>query len=300
MPRLALTLLGQLILSSALTAADKVPMAISIWAIDADGSNVRELGAIPGYPIINSPEVSPDGTWVAVDGWKHGEKNTAGHVLLLNVETKETRDLGPGCMPSWSADGEWLGISKYAPGGVYMRQVDSDVETCMDPTGWAIQLSSDGTKAAYVRHSSKLVVDDFASNTQREYIPDQEDPYRYIMHNCRWSPDSSRICFIGVRQSGKREVAILSIDPQNPDLTVVCDADNIDPDIAWHPHDDRITFPSQPKASQPGQIMVVNARQPADPLPFPGQPPDRSNRGMCWTADGQTLIFVSNAASPWR
>lgn len=301
MLRAVVTLASLLGSANFLPADDQPPMAMAVWALDADGANAREIGAIPGYPIINSPEVSPNGKWVAVDGWKIGQKNVDAHVLLLNVETRETRDLGPGCMPSWSADGEWVAISKYAPHGVYMRNVNTDAEQIMDGAGWAIQLSPDGGQAAYIRGGNKIVVDEFATNTQREYVPAKEDPYRYIMHNARWSPDSRRIAFLGWRTSGKKEIAILTLDSQNPELLVLCDASNVDPDIAWHPQDGRITFPGKvdKQARKPGQILTATADHPGDAMPLPGQPPDRTNRGMCWTADGKTLIFVSNAAPPW-
>jgi Tol biopolymer transport system component len=300
MRSVAWMILGLLHGDSPVAAADP-PMAMSIWAMDSDGANARELGAIPDYPIINSPEVSPDGKWVAVDGWKAGQKSTDAHVLLLNVETKETRDLGAGCMPSWSADGEWVAISKYAPRGVALRNIHSDVEHVMDSQGWAIQLSPDGGKAAYIRGGHKIVVDDFATNTQREYIPDEVDNYRWIMHNPRWSPDSKRIAFLGWRLSGKKEIAVLILDQQKPGLVVLCDASDVDPDIAWHPTDHRITFPRKPnKVDQiAGQLLMVRENQIGERELLPGQPQDRSNRGNCWTADGKTLIFVSNATPPW-
>lgn len=34
---------------------------IEIMALDADGKNLRTVASVPNYPIINSPEVSPDG-----------------------------------------------------------------------------------------------------------------------------------------------------------------------------------------------------------------------------------------------
>ena len=293
---LLMSLLGMAWSSTLPGAQPKQPMRITLWAMDANGDNARELGGFPGYPIINSPEVSPDGRTVAVDGWKHGQKYPDAHVLLFDVETQQMRDLGPGCMPSWSADGVWVGISKYHPNRICLREVDAETEHEVDQSGWAIQLSPDGGKAAYVRDSDKLVVDDFASNTQLEYTPDREDPYRYIMHNCCWSPDSRRVCFLGRRRSGRREIAILTVDGGDPELHVLCDASDIDPDIDWSPDGTKITFPRRGKAGQPGQIMVVNPHEPnQSPVPLAGQPKDRSNRGMCWTPDGQTLYFVSNS-----
>ncbi len=70
----------------------------------ADGKTVKI--AIPDYPEIYSPEISPDAKWIAVDGWKRGQSNVAAHLLIASVDTDEVRDLGIGCIPQWSADGK--------------------------------------------------------------------------------------------------------------------------------------------------------------------------------------------------
>ena len=58
------------IVAAALEAAEPSSKVTAIYAMDADGANAREVARIPDYPIINSPEVSPDGRRIAVDGWK--------------------------------------------------------------------------------------------------------------------------------------------------------------------------------------------------------------------------------------
>lgn len=81
---------------------------IEIMALDADGTNLRTVVAIPNYSIINSPEVSPDGEWIGVDGWKHGQVLTDAHLLLVHLKIGIVSDLGIGAMPTWSADGRWM------------------------------------------------------------------------------------------------------------------------------------------------------------------------------------------------
>jgi hypothetical protein len=79
--------------------------------------------AIPDYPQMYSPEISPDGKWIAVDGWKHGQNNLAAHLLVASLETDEVRDLGIGCIPHWSADSRRIAYSKYGQ-GVFIRDFE--------------------------------------------------------------------------------------------------------------------------------------------------------------------------------
>ena len=94
MLRIAGLLFGIAIASSISEAGDINVTAI--YAMDADGRNVREVTSIQDYPIINSPEISPDGKWIAVDGWKTGESLTDARVLLVNIEDRSAVDLGQG------------------------------------------------------------------------------------------------------------------------------------------------------------------------------------------------------------
>ena len=266
---------------------------IEIHAMDADGKNVRKIAALPDFPIINSPEISPDGKFVAVDGWRAGQDNTDAHLLIVNIKTGRVHDLGIGCMPSWSADGQWIAYSRYQPnGGVFLRGVDGDAEQLIDRNGWGIQWSPDGFKTAYTR-GGNIIVYDINADTRREIFPAKNVPYQTIYWNCKWSPDSTRICFKGRRQNGKEEFAIVSVVGNDPKLRVRCAGEDYNPDIGWHPDGKRVTIPRAPKPGQPGQIYEFDPDGDEAPVPVAGQPTDRHNSGMSWSKDGKTLVFVS-------
>ena len=174
-----------------------------------DGS-IKKL-SVPGYPIICSPEISPDGNWVAVDGWKYGENNVAAHLLVRNVNSDEVRDLGIGCIPHWSADGRQLAYSKYGQ-GVFIRNFEGAVnEDSIDRSGWAIHFSTDGKKLAYAKDGGNLVICDRATRKKHFVFPPGKSPYNYIEHNFCWSPDSMRICFKGYKSNGEVDVASVAI-----------------------------------------------------------------------------------------
>jgi Tol biopolymer transport system component len=275
--------------------ADEVPQGpqIEIYAMDADGKNVKKVAAVPNFPIINSPELSPDGKFVAVDGWRAGQDLTDAHLLIVNVKTGRVHDLGIGAMPTWSADGQWIAFSKYQPnGGVFLRGVDGDAEQLIDRNGWAIQWSPDGFKTAYVR-GGNIVVHDINADTRREIFPANQLVYQSIYHNCKWSPDSTRICFKGRRRDGKEEIGIVSAIGNDPKLRVRCAGQDYDPDIGWHPDGKRVTVPRRAMPGEPAQIYEFDPDDEKPPFPVPGQPKDRHNGGMGWSKDGKTLVFVS-------
>ncbi|HLJ11322.1 MAG TPA: M56 family metallopeptidase [Planctomycetaceae bacterium] len=284
----------------AAVANDQTPRGplIEIYAMNVDGTNARRVAGIPGFPIINSPEISPDGKWVAVDGWTWDQKTPDAVLLIVNLETGLVKNLGMGAMPSWSADGLWIAYSKYEPeGGVFIREVDGSAERLIDRNGWGIQWAPDGFKLAYER-GGNLIVYDLRSNEGREVFPQGTTPYQYIYWNCKWSPDSKRVCFKGRRFDKTVDIAIVSTIDAGPNLRVVCDGQDYNEDIGWHPNGSRVTIPRKVMPDRlgqihHGQIYEFDPDRDAPPKLLAGQPADRNNGGMCFSPDGKTFIFMS-------
>ena len=264
--------------------------------IRARFADVRVLAiTIPDYPNIFSPEISPDGKWVAVDGWKRGESNVSAHLLIASLETDEVRDLGIGCIPHWSADSRRIAYSKYGQ-GVFVRdfELDSEEES-IDAQGWAIDFSPDGRKAAYVLNGNNFVIRDLAKNEKRSLFTDNKTPFRYIEHNFAWSPDSQRICFKGHRAGGGLEVGIVSTTGGDPKLRVLCDAKDVASDISWLA-DQRLMFPRTPAGATRSQIHVIdpdgeNANEKPS-VRYAKQPANRNNVGVSWSRDGNTFVYL--------
>lgn len=241
---------------------------------------------VEGFEVLNSPEISPDGKWVAVDGWGQGQNFSAAHVLLIRVADGHVVDMGLGSMPTWSPDGEWLAICKTGRNpGVHLLARDGRVEL-IDREGWGIQWSPDGEFVSYTDRGQITVL--HLLDDTRTVI---QTGYSNIWHNTTWSADSSQICFKGTIQD-RDEFAILDLKTQK--IRVVCDGIKFNPDISWHPTKDIIAVPAKGQPMQRGQIFTIDLAAP-NPTPerLSGQPADRSNGGLCWSRDGKTLVFVS-------
>jgi Tol biopolymer transport system component len=286
-----------LLLALACTAqssrAQDRPRVPAIYALPSGGSKAWELASLPDYPFLCSPELSPDGTRVAVDGWREGENLQNAHLLIINLENRAVQDLGKGAMPSWSPDGTWIACSKYG-GGVFIRSVIENDEQLIDAAGWGIQWSPDGKRLAYAR-GGNLIIHELATSAQSEVFPRNKVPYDMIYWNCAWSPDSQQVCFKGRRRSdGAEELAIVTATGAAPQHRVLRRAEDINPDIAWHPDGSRIVVPKAGKPGQHGQMLMFDLTQAGAPKPLAGQPTDRHNGGMCWSRDGELLVFMSS------
>lgn len=257
----------------------------------ADGKTVKI--AIPDYPEIYSPEISPDGKWVAVDGWKRGQSNVAAHLLIASVDTDEVRDLGIGCIPHWSADGQRICYSKYGR-GVFIRNFEGDAEEeLIDRQGWAIEFSPAGKQTAYVKGGNNFVIHDIATNEKRPVFADGQSPYSYIEHNFTWSPDSKRICFKGHRPNGVLDVGIVNVTGGDPNLRVLCDAKDVSSDFAWLPDGKRLMFARRPAEATRTQIFEIDPDGDKPSVRYPKQPQDRNNICVSWSRDGKTFVYLS-------
>jgi hypothetical protein len=257
----------------------------------ADGKTVKIV--IPDYPNIYSPEISPDGKWIAVDGWKRGQSNVAAHLLIASVDTDEVRDLGIGCIPQWSVDGTKIGYSRYGR-GVFIRNFEGDAEErSIDPRGWAIEFAPDGKQTAYVLRSNNLVIHNLETNEKRLVFPEGESPYRYIEHNFKWAPDSKRICFKGHRPLGAIDVGIVNATGGDPELRILCDAKDVSSDFSWLPQGNRLMFARTPAGSPRMQIHEIDPDGNKPSFRYPKQPADRNNICVSWSRDGQTFVYLS-------
>lgn len=249
---------------------------------------------IPDYPNIFSPEISPDGKWVAVDGWKRGENNISAHLLIASLETDEVRDLGIGCIPHWSADGSRIAYSKYG-GGVFVRdfELDSEEES-IDRQGWAIDFSPDGRKFAYLINGNNFVIRDVSTDEKQLLFATDKIPFQYIEHNFAWSPDSKRICFKGHRAGGGLDVGIVNTIGGDPKLRVLCDGKDVSTDFSWLA-DKRLMFPRTLAGTTKAQIHEIDpdSEKETTSVRYAKQPADRNNIGVTWSRDGKVFVYLS-------
>jgi len=284
--------------------AEDADFAPKIYATRADGSPAWELATLKDFASASSPELSPDGTRVAFDGWKQGESLSDRRIFIVNLNDGSIEDFGRGVLPNWSADGAWLAYTKYGTDtGVYTRPVFGGFEELIDVLGSGIQWSPDGKRLAYARDSN-LIIYDLATKSKHAVFPENQPlPYQLIFWSCGWSPDSKYVCIEGVRAPVRNpvrqptpflqlnakgyELAIVMADGE-PQLKFCCSADDLAEDVAWHPGGKRIVIPKA------GQLYELNPDTDDPPRLLPGVPAGRTNVGMCWSRDGEILVFISD------
>ena len=168
-----------------------------IFVMDASGFNATQLTFDESYN--NSPSWSPDGQYLAFDGFRN--------VAVINLKSKEItypiKQELTAMAPSWSPDGQRLIVLAYTAKdhlerGLYIANVDGTNMTRLtsgydrDPN-W----SPDGNKIVFL-HSETV----FDPTSIRVINIDGSNPVdilpptkNFEIHSPKWSPDGKRIAF---------------------------------------------------------------------------------------------------------
>lgn len=266
-----------------------------LFTINADGSGLRVLFASRDFATMGSPEWSRDGQHIALDAWRSlrgGPYVT--HIMTIRADGTDARDLGPGAMPSWSPDGKRLALSQYCPfGGVWIMNADGSGRQRVDADGWGIQWSPNGEQVAYVDRgqcgSNNLCVFDVVDRVKRPLL---EEPYQRIFWGSSWSPDGKHICFKGIAPNGASQIAIVSAEGEANQPKVIFEGD-VEPTVSWTAAGKPILIAMKRETDRNIQIYQIDPSGDTPPTLLPGQDPNRSNRDMSWSPDGETIVFRS-------
>jgi TolB protein len=288
---------ASLILSIGLTLSETAraqgPAASdAIYVMNADGTGLRELFELPGFPELGSPSVSPDGRRIAFDGWQEGQSSSDGRVFIVNRDGTELIELGLALMPTWSADGRFLSVSRGTPEyGAWIMSVDGTSAEHLS-RGWGAQWSPDGKLIAWTS-GGQIVIYEVATGNERNVFPPGFQPYRQVWWNMAWSPDNDRLCILGAKSGNEQEVATLAIDDPQNTLKVHYMGTQIYADFAWRPDGNRIVFPIFHTERGRHQLFEFDPAKDDPPTLVSGQDPRRANTDVAWSRDGTELIFVS-------
>ncbi len=269
----------------------KVKKLHSIVLVSIESGELREIYRRREFPTCGSPDVSPDGKWIAFDAIPI-EGISKARVLKMTVDGLNVHNLCDGLMPSWSPDGKQFACSRYEGGsGVWIMNADGSADLRI-ADGWAAQWSPDGKTIAYTSDNS-LRAYDIESGTTRVVLPSGTHPYQYIFWNMAWSPDSKRLVFKG-RLPTKQEIAIVEMTGE-PNLKRYQSSDRqIAGDLAWSPDGTRIMF-SMLTAENDRSLMYQFTPDSDDPPKLvDGVSTDRAWATGCFSPDGKWLVLSSS------
>ncbi len=274
----------------------KTKMRRAFYSMNADGSDWTRMFDVAGFPQIGSPSISPDGKWLAFDG--HGPKeDLSSQMMIMTDLTGETvRNLGPGMMPNWSKDGRQM---CYSHRGLWLMNSEGKEPRQFSngySNGWGAQWSPDGKRIVYFAGLNIMMLD-VASEKSTAIYNISEGGYRQTWENMKWSPDSKRICFKGLKPIATEEIATLIVDPEKaapnqPRLKVHHSGKSISTHCAWHPNGNRIVFGMHCPERNVIQLYEFNPNT-DDPVQLvKGQDPKTPNACAVWTPDGKRLLVI--------
>ncbi|MCD6099953.1 MAG: PD40 domain-containing protein, partial [Candidatus Marinimicrobia bacterium] len=145
------------------------PDSTGIWAIDADGSNMRLLIRGRG----DSPELSPDGEWLVYE--EGGQIYKARYIdgLVDTSKIIQLTTVGRNFYPAWSPDGKWIAYDSKVdnPGGGYSIWI-------MDSDGSNKRMSAPGRMADWSPDGKYLIFIGFHCEIYRVSVEDTSEVER--------------------------------------------------------------------------------------------------------------------------
>ncbi len=258
-----------------------------------DGTERRELTTPEAlqFSTIGSPKWSPDGKKIGMDMTNAGVAES--HVVVIDADGRNLKDLGLGCMPSFSADGKQIAFSSSRE-GVMLMNVDGSNRRVLEANGWAVQWSPDGRWIAYGQSGNLVVVDAAGRNPRRLLTGAAAERYDMIYWNFGWSHDSRSIAFKGRRASGAgSEIAVVDLAAPHAFTVLVANAASSGMKMTWNADNSAVMF-VMPHLPQGGsQLYSVERKSPAAPKPLPTLTMERQFFDADWSVDGKWIASTS-------
>jgi uncharacterized protein (TIGR03067 family) len=280
-----------------------------LMELNTDGTDLHILLSMPDYTCLGAPKWSHDGKKIACDGRRSvfGENATdKSHIITVNADGTEAKDLGDGVLPSWSPDGKRIVCGRYNPGnGVWIMNADGSNKQQIDGRGWGADWSPKKDELAYTVFSDNgpnLCVYDVTTKQRRNLL--ENDKYRDILWGLSWSPDGQWICFKGDLQNGKSEMAVVNAQGQDKGFKVLypsktipeaMDLHNI---FSWSPDGKQILAPLQLEGDANIQLYLIDPEGEKLPQKLAGQNPSTRNVGSSWSPDGKKIVISFNLGKP--
>lgn len=270
---------------------------VRIFLANADGSQMKRLLELPKYAFEGSPAWSQDGKLIAFDAHKAGESANETHIIVVNADGTNPRDLGDGAMPSFSPQGKRIAFSRYSPNqGVWVMSTEGAEKelVLLDEAGWSAHWSPDGSRIAWSKSTgtgANMVVFDLIEGTTTMLFPEGAEPYQSLYWNHMWSPDSKQIVFRGIKSDQTIELGIIDARGSKHGLTTRLVEKTLTNNFTWTPDGKLLCSFACPEREKRIQIYQLDPRTTDAPQLLSGQNPDFAHSGIALSADGQRLAI---------
>jgi len=199
------------------------PDSTGIWAIDADGTNMRLLLRGRG----DSPELSPDGTWLVYEegGQIYKVPFVDGVVDTTNIVQLTTE--GRNFFPAWSPDGEWIAYERSvcegdSTCGVWIISSNGEEKRFIDDYGMYPAWRPFGKEILYVRRavttSGQVLGDSLwvfnVENNEKMFLTFLRGE-NYDNRYPQYSPDGTKITFSSQKERCSPHIWIMDADGSN-------------------------------------------------------------------------------------
>ena len=263
----------------------------ALYLVTPDGSRWTKIHESKEFPNCGSPAVSPDGRWIAFDGYKASESLSRSRLFVVSSDGQERRDLCLGLMPSWSPDGKRIACSRYENGNVVaIVNLDGTTHKTIGD-GWGAQWSPDGKRIAYTRGKA-IIAYHVDTGTESALLPAEKNPYSFVYYNAAWSPDGGRLLFKAMKTNSQGELVSIRTTGDDPDIQVHYNGTQyFDNDIGWSPDGREIALGAQSPPAKKTLLHMLDVKDGAVPRLVPGQATGLAIvSGASWMPDGKQIL----------
>ncbi|MGI9466730.1 MAG: hypothetical protein ACR2OA_06375 [Rubripirellula sp.] len=262
----------------------------SLYRVSVNGEHTEEIYRNEKFPVVSSPSIAPDGTWVLFDASPPDRSNLT-QIMLMKANGDDVRDVCKGQMPSWSGKGSRFVCCRYEQGAsIWIMNTDGTAHKRIDD-GWSAQWSPDGTTIAYTNDNS-IRLYDVASGKITTALAKGAHHYQYIYWNMSWSPDSRQLAFRGKTET-HQEIGILSITGPAGVRKRFSTNESMGEDLAWSPDGKRLLFNMYSPAHHRELIFQLDVDGVSSPRLVPEINTSMPWTSICFSPDGKWMILAS-------
>ncbi|MCA9053693.1 MAG: EF-hand domain-containing protein, partial [Planctomycetaceae bacterium] len=254
----------------------------TLYRLAADGSSMEMIWQDKSRPTAGSPEISPDGKWIAFDLYPEGK------IMMVRSDGDILTEVRGGLMPSWSVDGKSFA---YSQSGVSISDFNGH-HSDKFANGWGAQWSPDGKLIAYTMNRG-LWVYDVASETSREVLPHNAHPYATLYYGMTWSPDSR---YLAIKATSGNVHDIIRIDTQGekPAFDVLLSTTlSLSHDLTWSPDGERLLFSMNSPQHGRNLLHQLELQDGASPTVFPGIDTNLTYMCQSFSRDGTWIVLTA-------